>query len=680
MGDHASDGPNIPSSPDDALRWTEERLRLALDAGRTGVWEWDIVTGRITWSDRVHEFYGMRPGEFDGTLETFARHLHPDDAARAREAIRASVEDGAPYRIEYRIVQTGGDVRWINSAGHVVRAADGTPLRMLGATSDVTDRKAADETRRASEERFRGLMEQAPFSVQIFAPDGRTLGVNRAWEELWGLRLDQLADYNLLADPQLEAKGIAPLLRRAAAGEAVQIPAIRYDVDESLPGRSAHPDPHRWVSAVAYPLKDPAGRVREVVLVHQDITAQVRAQEAVRRNEAWLRTVTDSLPVLVSYVDRGLRYRFANRAYEDWFGVPAAAVLGKTLVEVLGESNFRLRREAIEGALAGEPVRFEAPTHHRTLGERVTEMTYTPHREGGAVVGFFVHAQDVTERVWAEAAVRASEAEFRATFERAGVGKGQADPATGRLTRVNPKLCELLGYTADELVGMTIREITHPDDRAAGDERFRGLVAGEVDQYAVEKRYLRKGGEAVWVRVTATMVRAPDGRPVRASAIIEDVTARIQAEEALREADRRKDAFIAMLAHELRNPLGPIGNAVQVLGASRDAATVERVREMIGRQVGHLSRIVSDLLDVSRVTRGKIDLHTERLDLARLAAVVAGDEAAAFEAAGVRLAVAVPDTPVWVSGDRTRLTQVVSNLLANAVKFTDRGGAVRVEV
>jgi len=270
MGDHASDGPNIPSSPDDALRWTEERLRLALDAGRTGVWEWDIVTGRITWSDRVHEFYGMRPGEFDGTLETFARHLHPDDAARAREAIRASVEDGAPYRIEYRIVQTGGDVRWINSAGHVVRAADGTPLRMLGATSDVTDRKAADETRRASEERFRGLMEQAPFSVQIFAPDGRTLGVNRAWEELWGLRLDQLADYNLLADPQLEAKGIAPLLRRAAAGEAVQIPAIRYDVDESLPGRSAHPDPHRWVSAVAYPLKDPAGRVREVVLVHQD--------------------------------------------------------------------------------------------------------------------------------------------------------------------------------------------------------------------------------------------------------------------------------------------------------------------------------------------------------------------------------------------------------------------------
>ena len=93
----------------------------------------------------------------------------------------------------------------------------------------------------------------------------------------------------------------------------------------------------------------------------------------------------------------------------------------------------------------------------------------------------------------------------------------------------------------------------------------------------------------------------------------------------------RKDAFIAMLAHELRNPLGPISNAVQVLGAARDAATADRVREMVGRQVRHLSRIVDDLLDVSRVARGKVDLRRERVDLARLAFVVAGDEAAAFD-------------------------------------------------
>ena len=96
-----------PRRADAARREGEERLRLALEASGTGVWEWDIVTGRITWSDQVHAFYGMAPGEFDGTLETFARHLHPGDADRAKEAIRASVEDDAPYRIEYRIVRRG---------------------------------------------------------------------------------------------------------------------------------------------------------------------------------------------------------------------------------------------------------------------------------------------------------------------------------------------------------------------------------------------------------------------------------------------------------------------------------------------------------------------------------------------------------------------------------------------
>ena len=157
-----------------------------------------------------------------------------------------------------------------------VRGPDGTVVEWVGTLDDVTDRRTTEDARREGEDRFRGLMEQAPFSVQIFSPDGRTLGVNRAWEELWGLTLDQLADYNLLEDPQLEAKGVTPYFRRAAAGEVVAIPTIRYDPEETRPGRTRRTDPDRWVSAVAYPLKDSFGRVREVVLVHQDVTERVQ--------------------------------------------------------------------------------------------------------------------------------------------------------------------------------------------------------------------------------------------------------------------------------------------------------------------------------------------------------------------------------------------------------------------
>ena len=166
-------------------------------------------------------------------------------------------------------------------------------------TRDVTDRKRAEEALRTSEARFRALMEQAPFSVQILSPDGRTVQVNKAWSELWGVTLEDIGEYNMLEDPQLEAKAVLSYIRRAFAGEAVAVPPIRYDPRETLPDIVHRDDPARWVSAVAYPLKDDHGRPREIVLVHQDVTAQTRAEEGLRdadrRKDEFLATLAHEL-------------------------------------------------------------------------------------------------------------------------------------------------------------------------------------------------------------------------------------------------------------------------------------------------------------------------------------------------------------------------------------------------
>src|SRR4029077_14551578 len=140
----------------------------------------------------------------------------------------------------------------------------------------------------------------------------------------------------------------------------------------------------------------------------------------------------------------------------------------------------------------------------------------------------------------------------------------QASP-DGRLVRVNPKLCELLEYSAEELVGMSIRDITHPEERDRDFEYFQQMVRGETPNYSVEKRYITKSGATKWVRVTATIVRDANGEPKRASAVIEDITSRKAAEAALAEASQRKDEFLATLAHELRNPLAPIRTGLQIL-------------------------------------------------------------------------------------------------------------------
>ncbi len=170
------------------------------------------------------------------------------------------------------------------------------------------------------------------------------------------------------------------------------------------------------------------------------------------------------------------------------------------------------------------------------------------------------------------------------------------------------------------------------------------------------------------------------GRVVQWFGTNTDVATQKAAEEVLRAESRRKDEFIDLFAHELRNPLNPIANAVQLLALRPDAPTVERARTIIDRQVKHFAHLIDDLLEFSRLSQRKIELRRERLELGELARAAVGGAAARCAAAGVALALRSPDTPVWVSGDRKRLTQVLNNLLANAQKFTPKGGRVEVEV
>src|SRR5215211_5486814 len=154
------------------------------------------------------------------------------------------------------------------------------------------ERRRAEVALRASETRFRLMVEQSPLSTQIFSPDGRTLRVNRAWEELWGVTLDQIPEYNVLQDPQLVQKGIMPYIERGFAGKATAVPTVRYDPDASIP--SVSDVSHRWVQAYIYPVRNADGVIQEVVLVHEDITDQREAEEERRQAEEKYRSIFEN--------------------------------------------------------------------------------------------------------------------------------------------------------------------------------------------------------------------------------------------------------------------------------------------------------------------------------------------------------------------------------------------------
>ena len=204
-------------------------------------------------------------------------------------------------------------------------------------------------------------------------------------------------------------------------------------------------------------------------------------------------------------------------------------------------------------------------------------------------------------------------------------------------------------------------------------ETFSRLLARPGQTLTCSFRYRHADGRWLWLEGVGTnLLDEPSVRAVAAN--FRDVTRQ-------REDDRRKDEWISMLAHELRNPLAPLLTGLHVLRHnSGDRPAVEQAAAMMERQVRHLARLVDDLLDVSRVARGKIRLRRERLDLARLVRTTAADHRHALTEAGLELSVEAPETPVWLTGDATRLAQVLSNLLDNAVKFTDRGGRVAVKL
>jgi two-component system, chemotaxis family, CheB/CheR fusion protein len=250
----------------------------------------------------------------------------------------------------------------------------------------------------------------------------------------------------------------------------------------------------------------------------------------------------------------------------------------------------------------------------------------------------------------------------------------------GIITSWNAGAERMYGYTAQEALGRSIEFIVAPDHVEQTRAVFQQLRQG-IKVESFETARIRKDGRRLDISITFSPVYDSDGRLIGASGIDRDVSDRKRAEEILREEARRKDEFLAMLSHELRNPLAPISNSLHLLDSaavSEEQST--KARRMIERQVHHLTRLVDDLLDLSRISRGKILLRKSRVDLVESVRATVEDHRSVLEAAGLTLDLDLPGSPLYVNGDPTRLSQMVGNILNNAGKFTDPGGRITVSV
>ena len=287
------------------------------------------------------------------------------------------------------------------------------------------------------------------------------------------------------------------------------------------------------------------------------------------------------------------------------------------------------------------------------------------------------HLQELDE---VATALTDSEGRLQALFANAAVGIAELTDE-GRFALVNDALCRILGHPREALVGSTLFEHAHGEDRDDIASAYRGVMEAPRASFSGERRFERSDGDVMWAKLSITGTPQSIDARMRAVAVIEDVTERRQAEHDLREADRRKDEFIATLAHELRNPLAPIRNSLHIvrMAGIQDPA-IQRVAAMMERQVRHMVHMVDDLLEVSRISRGKIELRRERVPLAAVLRSAVDTSRPLVEAGGHDLRLQLPDDSVAVDGDPVRLAQVFANLLNNSAKYTPPGGRIEVSV
>jgi PAS domain S-box-containing protein len=425
-----------------------------------------------------------------------------------------------------------------------------------------------------------------------------------------------------------------------------------------------------------------------------------------RRATTTLAEAQEHFRLLVSGVREHAVFLMDTGGHIRTWNAGAEAIKGYRADEIIGQhfSKFYLPEEAASGKPARELEIAEAEGHYREEGWRVRKdgslfwasVTINAVRdEAGTLGGFLKITRDLTDKKRAEDALKESEQKFRLMVEAVkDYAIFMLDP-TGHMASWNPGAERIKGYRTEEILGVHFSRFYPREEVEAGKPDRELTIAAEQGRYQGEGWRVRKDGTTFWASVTITPVLDAKGTLRGFAKVTQDLTERRQAEqqrlELLREqtaraeiekTNRLKDEFLAMLSHELRTPLNAIVGWAHLLRSApnMEPANVTRGLEAIDRNAAIQTQIVSDVLDISRMTSGKIRLTPRRIDPGEVVNAAMDTVRPAAEAKRIELGVALPDAPQFVYADADRLQQVVWNVLQNAVKFTPSGGRVEARV
>ena len=725
---------------EEALREGRERLRAALDASHTGTFRWDIGTSALEWDDNLDALFGLRAGETARNITEFVARVHPDDRARVVAAVERSGTHGVTFDEEFRVVWPDGTIHWLHDRGRVYRDAAGKPVYMTGACVDVTGR-------RQFEEHLRAITESVPELVWTASPDGAVPYFNDRWYAYTGMPKPAGSTHSLPAAGELrwwaylhpddEARTMEAWERSVKTGTPYD---IQYRLREAATGR------YRWFIGRAMPLRDASGRVTQWFGSCTDVHAQVQAAEfarALQRAASLLAGAETPADVARVTLDVGREAVGASTGSVSLLAPDGASLV--TLHET-GADGVHERPEWTVPLQAGDrpigELAFGFDRHEQASDEQLRFVTQLAQQcadalERVSLVAAQRRAQDRTRRLLTLSTALAEVTDIDDIASLAtGVGLSALEASVGVLYLVDG---DALRLAAGINLGDDVSEAYHtlPLDRSipasdaartgrsvmlASPEEMRGRYPETADVWAaMNARAIivipMVGGEGSERRVVGTIGWSFDSaRPhadddlafataiaqqtaqamERTRLLVAERTAREHAEaerHRAEEANRAKSDFLAVMSHELRTPLNAIAGYAQLMEAGVPVPpSPEHLAYLARIQTAqrHLLNLINSVLNFAKLEAGKVEFQAERVPVAELLAAVEPLVQPQILTKQQQFSCEIPDAALHVRADRDKTSQILLNLVSNAIKFTPNegrialdareGGAGRVEI
>ena len=660
-----------------ALRDSEQRFRGFAENTDDVLWIADPHARRLVYvSPSYEEVYGRPAVEIYQDLRRFAEYIHPDD--RAQVAAAWDLCKDASNTIEYRVIRPNGATIWVRDRGFPVFDDAGSLRYVAGIAEDVTVQKWAAQALHASERRYRFLAESIPQIVFTARPDGVVNYHN-----------EQLLHYTGATREQLQKLGWVHFRHPDDRDEATrrwnQAVATGEPYESMYRMLRGSDQTWRWHLARATPMRDESGNIVMWFGTCTDVDDQRRARDAMENSEREFRTVFELAGSGKAMVDAvSGRFVRVNRKLCEMTGYADDELLAMTFGDVTHPDDRAWSTRESGRMMRGETPVYNAEKRYvrkdgqviwvHVIATLIRDADGNPYRAAGVI-------QDITQRKQAEAKLRASEASLARAQRIAGVGSWEVDWPTKEVTW-SDQMYRIFEVSRDEFAP-TIEGFfgfVPPEEHAPIHDALDRALR-ERGAYHVDHRIVLRDGTVRHVNEQAeVIVDEATGQPLKLVGTTLDITQRKRAAEDVAAASRAKDQFLAMLSHELRTPLTPVVLAVDALRG--DEALPPRVREdldMIRRNVGLEAKLIDDLLDLTRVARGKLELHRERLDVhAALRHAVRSCYNTDGHEKRLSVRLDLSARAHHVRADAARLEQVFFNLLRNAIKFTPAGGSIDV--